>query len=114
KVQIIIHKLSQQHRTLLCEFGLINPLAETDIKTNLGTIPAFAKKDELSNALLSLRKKLLLVYEAKKKQYELNPFLREVCYTYLQGQKEMKAIEQLPFFKTVQLPKYDSILQAHA
>ena len=112
KVEAIIRKLSTSQRTLLCAFAIINPISEVDLLKNLGTLKAFEKNDALNNSLLSLRKKLLLVYEAKQKHYEINPFLREVCFTYLQGQKELQVVQQLPFFGKAKLPKYNNVIQA--
>lgn len=112
KVEAIIRKLSTPQRTLLCAFGIKNPISEVDLVKNLGTLKAIEKNDELNNSLLSLRKKLLLVYEAKQKQYGINPFLREVCFTYLQGQKELQVVQQLPFFRNAELPKYNNVIQA--
>jgi tetratricopeptide (TPR) repeat protein len=113
KVQIILRKLPIQHRILLCAFGVVNPIKEIDIKTSLGQLPMFSRKNELNNAVLSLRKKLFVIYDSKDQSFELNPFLREVCFTYLQGQKEMEIIENIDFFKRVRRPQYNSILQAH-
>ena len=112
KIQIIIRKLSTNERVLLCAFGILNPISENDLKENLENSVFFQKKDILANSLFSLRKKLLLVYETKTKSYGLNPFLREVCFTYLYGQKEMITLKEIPFFKNIQLPKYNNILQA--
>lgn len=112
KLQFVINRLPISQKTLLCAFSLITPISEVDLKNTLGTLPLFAKKDELDLGLLSLRKKLLLVYEPQKKFYEVNTFLREICFTYMKDQKEMKVLEQLAFFKNVPKPKYNHILQA--
>lgn len=113
KLQLVINRLPNSQKILLCAFSLSTPIAQIDLKNSVGTLPIFSKKDELDIALLSLRKKLLLTYEANNMFYEVNPFLREVCFTFLKDQKEMKMLEQLSFFKNLPKPKYNSILQSH-
>jgi tetratricopeptide (TPR) repeat protein len=112
-VEKIIQSLPLSNRTLLCAFGIVNPMHEAVIKEHLAPLEIFSKMGELDDALFSLIRKLLLIRDPSKPLYELNPFLREICFTYLQGQKEMKTIEQIPFFQKVQKPKYDHIFQAH-
>jgi tetratricopeptide (TPR) repeat protein len=109
-VEKIINSLSVPDKILLCAFGIVNPMHETELKEQLTQI--FSKRDELGDALFSLVRKLLLIRDPNTPLYELNPFLREVCFTNLKSQKEMRTIEQIPFFQKVQIPQYDPILQA--
>lgn len=113
KLQDIIRRLTGPQKILLCAFSLINPIPEIALETQLKTLPAFKRSDALNDALWSLRKKLLTIYNAQNKSYELNPFLREVCFTFLQDQKEMKALDALPYFHNLQKPRYDRIKQAN-
>jgi tetratricopeptide (TPR) repeat protein len=108
----IIRKLTTPQKTLLCAFALLNPISETDLEKQLKTLPMFQKPGELEDGLQSLRKKLLTVYNAQDKTYEINPFLRDVCFTFLQNQKEMRTLETLSYFNKAQKPQYDRILQA--
>ncbi|MBD0370525.1 MAG: tetratricopeptide repeat protein [Pyrinomonadaceae bacterium] len=113
KLQGIIKRLPASQKTLLCAFAIVNPISEVDLERQLKNLPVFRKKDELENALRSLRKKLLAVYNVQNKSYELNPFLREVCFTFLKDRAEMKVLESLPYFREVEKPKYDRLMQAH-
>ena len=112
KLQKIIKQLPSPEKTLLCAFAIVNPITEIDLEQQIKTLPGFQKQGQLEDALWSLRKKLLAVYNVLNESYELNPFLREVCFTFLQYQKEMKALEELPYFTKVQKPKYDPVRQA--
>ena len=111
-VERIIELLPDADKILLCAFGIVNPMHETVLKEQLASV--FVKKDELDEALFSLIRKLLLIRDPNTPLYEINPFLREVCFTYLKSQKEMRTIEQISFFQKVKKPEYDPILQAHS
>lgn len=112
KLQNIINRLDSSQRTLLCAFARVNPLSKADLEKHLKTLSIFRKQNAFDDALWSLRKKLLTVYNVPAKSYEINPFLREVCFTFLQYQREMKTIDALPYFAKFQKPKYDPIQQA--
>lgn len=113
KLLAVIDQLPYSQKILLSAFSIINPITKFNLENSIGTLDMFSGTEDLDTALLSLQKKLLIIHSSKNSSYEINSFLREVCFTFMRDQKEIKILDELPFFKNVSKPKYDGIIQAY-
>jgi len=109
KVNFIFSRLSFAEKLLLYAFSLRNPLVSKQIYKHLTKAEAFRNKNRLRNALMSLRKKLFFNYQPPT--YEMNPFIREACFTFMETHPQAQQIDNIPYFQ-VDKPQYDPIKQA--
>lgn len=116
KVESIINRLDEIEVWILsCLTFLQKPIKEADLIKGLSEIPDLNKVSDLRNYLFSLKKKLLT--NSLKGEYDLNPYVREVCFTFLSNNQRSKIdkISKNSFFaKLGSIPKYDLIKRAVA
>lgn len=113
RIESIVGRLSGSEVLSLCALTL---LKEPTILENLYeylTPQPLKDEAEVEDSLRSLEKKLLI--RVRKVLYDLNPYIREVCFTFLtrSREREMQVIANLPHFRThEQRPIYNHIRQA--
>lgn len=114
KVDSIIDRLDEVEVWILsCLTFLQQPIKEVELIEGLSQVPELSKVSDLRNYLFSLKKKLLT--NTLKGHYDLNPYVREVCFTFLNNNQRSKInkIARSPFFREFgRIPKYDIIKQA--
>lgn len=113
-VQDIINRLEGQEILSLCALTLLKePTALENLYSYLISPGVFNDRLGLDESLRSLEKKMLV--QINREFYELNPYIREVCFTFLAEtrKREMQIISNLPYFKTHgERPVYNRIHQA--
>ena len=113
-IEYIISKLESQEVWILCALTYLQkPISEAEFNQIISYLPDFGSIKDLDSYLFSLKKKLLT--QTQKETYELNPYLREVCFTFLKERKgkHMKELAQIPFIqKQGATPQYDPVRQA--
>ncbi|HEX7999047.1 MAG TPA: TIR domain-containing protein [Pyrinomonadaceae bacterium] len=110
----IVERLEGREILSLCALTLLKePTTLENLYSYLISPGAFQDELEVDDSLRSLEKKLLI--QVKGVLYELNPYVREVCFTFLTKtrKREMQVISQLPYFKVHgEEPIYNPIRQA--
>lgn len=113
-LQGIINRLEAHEVLSLCALTFLKePIPLEGLYSHLVTDGVFHNRVNLDASLRSLEKKLLI--SVRREFYELNPYIREVCFTYLTETRplEMQAIQRLPYFIAHgQKPIYNRIYQA--
>lgn len=102
----IIQRLPKSDILLLCALILRNPIPYDDFEETFQNHAAF-KNTLVFESVISLERKFLI--QENKDNYEINPYLREVCFSFMKRKrsKEIKSLQSLPYFSTVQEPKYN-------
>ncbi|MGB1205148.1 MAG: tetratricopeptide repeat protein, partial [Chitinophagales bacterium] len=104
-VSKLINRLNETEIYTLCFLSAIEtPITFRKLFDALQELPQLAKKDEdtMQMVLMSLEKKLFVQPPQRQAMYEINPFLREVCYVNFQkgyNKKYADAVKALPFLK---------------
>ncbi len=109
KINLLLSRLNKTEKVLLYAFTLRNPMTAEELVASLSQHTLLKDKKQIEKDAFSLRKKLFLDY--KPTTYEINPFLREVCFTFMTSTKEAAELEKIAFFKT-EKPKYNKVKQA--
>jgi len=113
-IEGIVKRLRDHEILSLCAITLLKePTAVENLYRYLISPEVFNDELEIDDSLRSLEKKLLV--QAKGKFYALNPYIREVCFTFLTKthRREMQFVSNLPYFKTHgEKPIYNPIRQA--
>jgi tetratricopeptide (TPR) repeat protein len=113
-VEDIVRRLNDGEILGLCALTLMKEPTDLDsLRSYLVAPEAFKDEFEVADALRSLEKKLLI--RVRHVLYELNPYIREVCFTFLTNtrKEEMRIISNLPYFRLHgETPVYNRIHQA--
>jgi tetratricopeptide (TPR) repeat protein len=113
-VQDIVNRLEVHEILSLCALTFLKePIALENLYSYLISPDAFKNRLEIDESLRSLEKKLLV--QVNREFYELNPYIREVCFTFLSEtrKREMQIIKSLPFIRIHgESPIYNQTRQA--
>jgi tetratricopeptide (TPR) repeat protein len=114
-IEDIIKRLKKQEILILCALTHLQEPVEIDsLYEDFSSIPDFKDKSYIRDAFVSLRKKFMVQLE--QGFYQLNPYIREVCYTFLEDTRksQMQIISSLPYLKKHgKTPVYSKIRKAH-
>lgn len=110
-VERLIDRLANREIWILCALTFLQePVKKENLYEDFLTLPDFEDELQIGDSFNSLANKLLVQLE--KGFYDLNPYIREVCYTFLKVRRklEIQSIKNLPYFKKHgKTPYYDEI-----
>jgi tetratricopeptide (TPR) repeat protein len=113
-IEHVINRLENREIWLLCALTFLQePVKKENLYKDFLTLRDFDDELQIDDSFNSLGNKLMVQLE--KGHYDLNPYIREVCYTFLKVRRriQMLTIENLPYFKEYgRTPFYDEIRQA--
>ncbi|HEX8266581.1 MAG TPA: tetratricopeptide repeat protein [Pyrinomonadaceae bacterium] len=113
-VEHIINRLEKHEAWILCALTFLQrPIKKENLYDDFLTLPDFEDELQIDDSYNSLANKLLV--QVEKGFYDLNPYIREVCYTFLKVKRriQMQTIKNLPYFKEHgKTPYYNEIHQA--
>ncbi len=110
--EVIISKLEPPEVWILCTLTYLKkPASEQEIISILQHLQEIDSTSNIEAYFFSLKKKLLT--QNQDNQYELNPYLKEACYTFLREKRrlQMDKLAALPIIQEQgPLPVYDRVL----
>jgi len=114
-VENTLHRLELEERLILCSLAILKePINRTvlfqEVVTQIFNNVQILDYDDY---LASLRKKLFVIFF--NNYYDLNPYIREICYTSLQNnfRNEFNVVKTVDYIKENGFhPEYDKINQA--
>ena len=101
----ILSKLPRAELLLLCGLIIKNVMDEKEIEEAFEDLEAFSQT-MVSYSIDSLEQKFLI--QEKEDLFTINPYLREVCFYFMQKQhkEEIEFLRRMDYFNTDPLPQY--------